>query len=312
LLELTGLGLALAAFSSLAGVTTPANTAIGDSAPVSFGPEPVGPAPYEAPSAEPEPAADGLEQKVERNLGFGLLHVPEGFLPDACDLVIHFHGAPSTLIPEFDSAKLKAALLLVNVGVQSGPYERQFSDSASLERTLQATQKGLDGALGEQSCTIERVALSAWSAGYGAVARILSRERNVERVDAVLLADGLHAAYSDKRTRSVDPVGMRPFSRFGRLAADGHKLMSVTHSSIVPPGYASTTETAAFLIGELALGVSELGGEGPGEMEMTYRADVRGLHFKGFRGWDAVAHGQHLHNMGETLFPELRERWGTR
>jgi hypothetical protein len=44
-------------------------------------------------------------------------------------------------------------------------------------------------------------------------------------------------------------------------------------------------------------------------MVMTARADLRGLHVKGFEGADAKAHCDHLRNIGETLLSDLRDRW---
>ena len=266
------------------------------------------PAPAEPTVAHASP---GLQQAIHRNVGFGMLHLPRGFQTERCDLVIHFHGADTTVEPQFDAVLPEAALLLVNAGVQSGPYENRYSDAAALDRTLVATQKALDDMLGGRSCRMGRVALSAWSAGFGAVIRILAHKRNADRVDAVLLGDGMHAGYIDKRAHTVDPRGMKPFLLFASAASEGDKLMSVTHSSISTYGYASTTETAAFLIQNMDLKAREGNAAGPGTMVMSYRADRRGLHIKGYEGRDAAAHCEHLYHAGETLFADLRERWTT-
>jgi hypothetical protein len=44
---------------------------------------------------------------------------------------------------------------------------------------------------------------------------------------------------------------------------------------------------------------------------LVYRTDRRGLHIKGYDGQDAAAHCQHLYHVGERLFADLQERWGT-
>ncbi|MBI5535739.1 MAG: hypothetical protein HY898_23610 [Deltaproteobacteria bacterium] len=262
----------------------------------------------------PLPAAEqpaGLDRAIERHLGVALLHIPKGFRTDRCDLVIHFHGAASTYEPQFDAAQTGAALLLINAGIQSGPYETRFADAHGLDRALIVAQKGLDDALGASQCKIGRVALSAWSAGYGAVLKILAHKSNVERIDAVLLADGMHAGYRPKSTSEVDPIGMAPFTRFASEAAFGNKLMSVTHSTVVTQPHASTKETAAFLIQATSMTRRTVESTGPRNMVMTYRADLRGMHVKGFEGGDAAAHSDHLYNFGELLLGDLRDRWQT-
>ena len=66
-----------------------------------------------------------------------------------------------------------------------------------------------------------RIALSGWSAGYGAVFRVLDRERDAVRVDAVLLADGLHASLdqTSKYERHVSIDHMAPFTAFADEAS---------------------------------------------------------------------------------------------
>jgi hypothetical protein len=59
----------------------------------------------------------------------------------------------------------------------------------------------------------------------------------------------LRAKYAgDPAAHRVDTELMAGFVRFAREAAAGRKAMLLTHSAQVPEGYASTTETADFLI----------------------------------------------------------------
>ncbi len=249
---------------------------------------------------------------TELNLGFALMHIPAGFSTDNgdYDLVIHFHGAPTTVEPAFDATGIPAVLVIMNLGIGSGSYEQRFQDSAGLDRTLVGIQGALTNRLPELHANhLRRLAVSAWSAGFGAVARILAFEHNRERIDAVLLEDGMHAAYLDKLSREVDPHGMEPFAAFARAAAQGDKLMSVTHSEIKTIGYASTTETSAYLIKTLGAELREVRSEGPGHMIMISRADRRGLHVRAYEGADAAAHCEHLYGIGQTVLPDLEDRW---
>ena len=113
---------------------------------------------------------------------------------------------------------------------------------------------------------VRKLALSSWSAGYGATEQIL-RQPAGKKVDAVILLDSLHVGYVDEiaedatRSRRSSPSSS---SRSGR--AERKKLMFMSHSSIIPPGYASTTETAAFVISQLR-----------GKLKKADRQDVLGL-----------------------------------
>jgi len=84
------------------------------------------------------------------------------------------------------------------------------------------------------------------SAGYGAILHIIDRAKDAARVDAVLLADGMHVGFEPVGFRKVSAISMAPFTLFADEAIAGKKLFAITHSTIQTP-YASTTETAEFL-----------------------------------------------------------------
>jgi len=99
-----------------------------------------------------------------------------------------------------------------------------------------------------------RVAALGFSASCQGVAQLLS-SGDGGRLDAIVAIDGLHVSYAGNK--QVNPAGMVPWLQFGQLARDNQRLMVVTHSSVVPPNYASTTETADFLWDKLMYGSKE-------------------------------------------------------
>jgi hypothetical protein len=156
----------------------------------------------------------------------------------------------------------------------------------------------------------KRIGLSGWSAGYGAIWRILDRSADAARIDSVLLADGLHAGFvGNERERQVNPAQMAAFALFADQAVQDKRLFAITHSTIATP-YASTTETASFLLD--AEGVARIQIKLPGprpDMELTSMGDRGSFHVRGFAGEDKAAHASHLHAFGDLLLPYLRERW---
>jgi hypothetical protein len=85
-----------------------------------------------------------------------------------------------------------------------------------------------------------RVAALGFSASCQGVAQILAGPDGRD-LEAAIAVDGLHVGLP------IAPLAMRPWVNFAALAYQNEKLLVVTHSSIVPPGYASTTQTADYL-----------------------------------------------------------------
>jgi hypothetical protein len=234
-----------------------------------------------------------------------------GSLSRPYDLLIHFHGAPTAVEPAFERAELDAVLVITNLGIGSGPYEDAFAAKGSFQDFLKRVNSVVTGLCPGKNPRIGRIAVSSWSAGYGAVWRILEREANSDAIDAVLLADGLHAGFTGTGSgRQVNDLQMAPFSMFLERAKAGQKLMAITHSSIPTAHYASTTQTANFLLDSSEVRRNQVRVEGPmRDMWMTSRADYGSLHIQGYAGQDKTAHCDQLFAIGETLFPLLAERW---
>jgi hypothetical protein len=251
-----------------------------------------------------------LAHVIQRMVSGGaVLHMREGATFDESggfDLVIHFHGGAPILEPMFDELGLDAALLTVNLGAGSRQYVARLAGPGALDRYIE----GVLTLVRQQqpNAKVRRLALSAWSAGYGAVFGVLKHEANLSRIDAVLLADGLHGGFIDKRRRVIAEPLMAPFEAFAKRAIDGKALMIVTHSQVNTYSYASTTETTSHLIE--ALDVDETCTHvTPAAMRMK-RCKMRG-NFKvvGYAGNDKAAHSAHVRQIDELLWAALAARW---
>ena len=224
------------------------------------------------------------------------------------DLVVHFHGAPAVMEAAFEHSGIDGAMVIYNLGIGSGAYEDPYSIPGSYDRMLESIRVAVRE-LCPSAAQPKRVALSGWSAGYGAILHIIDRAKDAARVDAVLLADGMHVGFEPVGFRKVSAISMAPFTLFADEAIAGRKLFAITHSTIQTP-YASTTETAEFLLDTEGLPVDrrEVAGPRPG-MLRTSRADREGFHLLGFAGEDKAAHCDHLFAFGELLLTPLAERW---
>lgn len=227
------------------------------------------------------------------------------FLPEKAaeattlNLLVHFHGAAYVPMYAVSEASKAYALAAVHLGAGSGVYERAFADSTMFGRLVGAVRDSVRGRLG-RAPTWRRLHLSAFSAGYGAVRAILRTEEGMAAVDGVLLLDGLHTDYVPAgkvlaEGGRLEASELEPFLRFARLAVQDRKKFLITHSEIFPGTYASTTETADYLIDSLGLKRTPVLKWGP--LGMQQLSEVRKGQFivLGFAGNTAPDHVDHLH-----------------
>jgi hypothetical protein len=221
------------------------------------------------------------------------------------DVVIHFLGA--SWLPEYAVSKLHGnpVAAVVNIGAGSGIYDRSFSDPAAFD-TLLATISREISAASNKPARIRRVTLSGFSAGHGAIRAILREPRHFARVDAVLLLDGMHTSYVPEgvvieKGGTLDPKNLDAFVRFAQAAMRGEKAFVVTHSEIFPGTFASTTETADYLLNAIGLKRKPVLAWGPRGMQQLSEARAGKFELLGFAGNSAPDHIDHLHGMPEFL-----------
>lgn len=225
------------------------------------------------------------------------------FVPEDCrgpyDVLLHFHGAHPYVRELIEKAGLRAVVATYNAGNGAERYAQAFQAAGVLSSLLRQIEAAAAPLCAGPSAGPRRIALSAWSAGYGAVEKLITRPEDRDRVDAVLLADGLHAGFTDPWKRQFAPNALLAFREFGELAKADRKLFSITHSTIATDGYASTTECSRLLLREL--GVPS---EGP-----FVSGKLGGFSIEGSPGEDAPAHVAQFRRMDVTLLPKLRARW---
>ena len=139
----------------------------------------------QAPSPMVEYTRAHLRQTQRPVLG-ARIHTPLGklLLPPGSKeghklpLVIHFHGDPWLVEQSVRQALPKAAVLAVQIGSGSRIYNDAVSDPATLPAIMATLRRPVD-----------RLYLSGFSAGYGAIRAILRQPENAARVDGVELYD---------------------------------------------------------------------------------------------------------------------------
>jgi hypothetical protein len=257
-------------------------------------------------------AADAIASEPSRaRFGRAELYVPTFFRPvgGSYDLVFHFHGLASLQEDNFERARINAAVVSVNLGVASDAYSNAFRAPGSFDALLRQAQRALEDTGRVRGARLGRIALSGWSAGFASVGAILRQPGVVDRVDAVLLADGPHANYI--APHRVNDGALERWARVADAAMRGEKLFALTHSSIPTTGYPSTTETVGELLRLAAVDKVPTEAIGPRGMRAIYESHRGNFHVEGFEGQTVKDHIDHIKGMSETLLPYLRERWSS-
>ena len=268
-----------------------------------------------SPMAEETRAHERLEQKelagVRRSFPGPASKPVEIFVPerargrDDVDLVVHFHGAawlPHQAVSGLDDHTVSAVL---NLGTGSSVYHRTFAEPATFDSLLAGVIHEVSAVSGK-TVRVDRITLTGFSAGHGAIRAILLEPRHFARISAVLLLDGMHTSYIPERTvlaagGSLDTTNLVAFAEFARAAIRGEKRFVVTHSEIFPGTFASTTETANWLLRTLGLERTPVLRWGPRGMQQLSEVRAGRFELLGFAGNSAPDHVDHLHAMPELL-----------
>lgn len=261
-----------------------------------------------SPVAGPEPPAG---RRVALGIDGAALFVPEGFAPGPggrVDVLLHLHGAPSLVEPAMAEAGWPSTVLVTfNRKGLSRVYTEPFSDRTLLPRLLEAARKSLKDLHVSDDPKIGQVHVSSFSAGFGGVRAMLRDPDSFARIDGLIMADSISRGYAgDPKEHRVDPALMDGFRRFAVEAAAGRKTFLLSHSALVPDGYASTGEAADFLINAVG-GTPEAERKEWAENWIQRRSLVKGRFVVlGFAGTEGSDHMNHLRRIGR-LWKRYRE-----
>jgi hypothetical protein len=182
-------------------------------------------------------------------------------------------------------------------------YASLFSDRLLLPALLHEIEQRVSQRVGK-AAHHRHLALSAWSAGFAGVRAVLAQPAG-ESVDAVLLIDGLHAPRGNRQGFEAQ---LEPFSNYAARAAAGERLFLVSHSSIDPPDFASTTECAHYLIHRLGGAPQPVRREDPLGLELVEFFTRGEFHVRGYSGNDKADHCAQL-GVLRGAFVALGKRW---
>lgn len=230
-------------------------------------------------------------------LELGTLFIPEKLkAKKSMPLLVFFHGG--RWLPEVAAVSVGTAVISIQIGVGSGTYVKAFEDPERFGKLLADAES-------RTGLRFSPLTLGGWSAGCQSVREILKTPRYYDIVSRILLIDGIHTGYvggkPGPQESQIESDNLSIFIRFARDAIAGRKQMIVTHSEIFPGTFASTTETADYLLGQLGLKRRATAKWGP--MQTQQLSEVRQGRFLliGYAGNSAPDHVDQLHSLPDYL-----------
>ena len=235
-------------------------------------------------------------------LELGTLFLPERLAPKpgqarTAPLAVVFHAG--TWLPEVAGQEVGTAVIGVQLAASSGGYAAAVADAGRLPSLLEDAER-------KAGLRFRPITLVGWSAGCGALRELLRQPASVSRVARVVAIDGIHTDYVDGKPgpleSRLETGKLEPWLAFAREAMAGRKRLLVLHTEIFPGTFASTTETADWLIRELGLRRRAVARWGP--MGTVLLSDTRaggGLRIQGYAGNSAPDHVDLLHALPDLL-----------
>jgi hypothetical protein len=211
-------------------------------------------------------------------------------------LVVMFHGG--TGLAEAAGSRLKTAVITIQLGPGSGSYASAFADPNRFAGILEAAGRKL-------GARFAPVTLAGWSAGCGAIRELLKQPASMEHVERIVAIDGIHTDYvggtPGPLESQLEASKLQGWLTFAREAMAGRRRLLITHTEIFPGSYASTTETADWLIRELGLRRRAVLEWGPMGTQRVSDTRAGGLRIQGYSGNSAPDHVDQLQALGEWL-----------
>jgi len=229
------------------------------------------------------------------NLQVGVLFLPEGLKKDA-PLLVFFHGG--SWLPQLAAGQNDMAVVTVQTTAMGVVYGKLFEDPKRFLALVDEAEK-------KAGRSFTRILVGGWSAGCSAIREILKSPEAYEKIDSVLLIDGIHTDYTNgKPGPQESPLvadKLQIWLQLGRDAIAGKKGAIITHSEVFPGTFASTTETADYIVWQLRVKRTPVLQWGP--MGTQQLSEVRTGRFLliGYAGNSAPDHVDQLYSLSEYL-----------
>jgi hypothetical protein len=184
------------------------------------------------------------------------------------------------------------------LGTGSRVYAKPFLDPSHFGKLLREAEE-------RAGMKLSPITLAGWSAGCGAIRQIMSTPEYYGQVANAIMIDGIHTSYVNGKPgpleSQIDPEPLQIFVQLARDAMQRKKRVVITHSEIFPGTFASTTETADYILKELGLHRRAIVKWGPMGTQELSEVHAGKFLLIGFAGNSAPDHVDELQSLPEYL-----------
>jgi hypothetical protein len=229
------------------------------------------------------------------------------FLPKAFEvakaekvrLTMHFHGAPWFAIDEQLRRGLAEPLLVASLGEGSSVYGKAFQDRERFGRLLKGVEAELRNRGAGPGVVVDRVDVSSFSAGYGAVRELLKSPEIAKRIYRIVLGDSLYASFEGGDKSRAAKEHIDPWVEFCKAAARGEKSFALTHSQVPTETYANSALCARALVEAVGGTLVPVEAAKDAQFPLIGRCDIGNFHVWSYGGTDAQAHMTHARHIAD-------------
>ena len=248
------------------------------------------------PHCSPASAADVRHYPLKE----GVLAVPGTveITDGSYDLVLHLHGAPKVVEPNLAVTNPQAVWVNLTLPGLSSVYRRHFQNSTVFPALLSEIEQRLASIVPDKKLHRRHLTVTSFSGGFGGVRELLKQPESRSQIDTLVMADSLYGGFvGEIADRTLNPDHLTPFFNFAQLAASGQKQMLLSHTELHTPDYASTKETANYLIRKLGTQPRTERKVHPGGLIEKSRCTLRSFVVMSFEGTTAEDHMKHLRHI---------------
>jgi hypothetical protein len=233
------------------------------------------------------------------------LFIPSTYQPrpgNVADLLVHFHGDPQTYWNNAQWAHLNAIIVTVNYNGLSSAYETPFGNTSLFQQIMdEALTKVRAETDFADNLQWDKLGVSSFSAGYGAVRQILKQSGYRNDIDCLLAADSLYASFTNANDHTPLDSQMVDYRTYASLAAAGSKTFIFSHSQVPTYTYCETRECADDLMAWVGTSATPYTGVGLGTLDFYRHAKKGNFEVWGANGSDGDSHLEHLRYIGQFL-----------
>jgi len=248
-------------------------------------------------SIAPRPELPGIRTELQVEGAKWVLFVPDSWVPGPeTNLAVHFHSAEWHAIQEHLDRGLADPLLAFYPGEGSAIYARSVADPEHFPKLMEAVRTELVRRRFPTDGRIDRIDVTSFSAGYGAVREWVKQPEPFHKLRRVILADSLYGSLDPAATVRVPLEDhIEVWEPLARAAIEGRKEFLITVSDVATPTYASSRECAEALVARVGGTMSEASGSGEFPLRSTFAAG-RFMVWR-YGGDDARAHMAHARHL---------------